>query len=148
MFATQAAALKEKAIVAGELQAARGDARGQPTVAALDEVGGRWPPAALSSGVMIFDADGALPHRQRGGARARRRRRRPRSARLIAHGVPRDGEAEIDVPIAGGSAATLLVARRPDDRRSGERGRPGHRRDRSATARSKSVCGWRSWPKC
>jgi signal transduction histidine kinase len=33
-------------------------------------------------------------------------------ADLIANGVPRGGEAEIDVPIAGGDHRTLLVARR------------------------------------
>lgn len=106
MFATQAAALKEKAILAGELK--RRAAMLEAANTRLDGV-----LAALSSGVMIFSADGAfltanVAARELAGAADD-----CALAGLIAHGVPRGGEAEIDVPIAGGTRRTLLVARRP-----------------------------------
>jgi len=105
MFATQAAALKEKAIVAGELK--RRAAMLEAANSRLDGV-----LAALSSGVMIFSAQGAfltanVAARELAGAADD-----TALANLIAHGVPRGGEAEIDVPIAGGGRRTLLVARR------------------------------------
>ena len=106
MFATQAAALKEKAILAGELKR-----RAEMLEAANTRLDGVL--AALSSGVMIFNADGAfltanVAARELAGAADD-----SALARLIAHGVPRGGEAEIDVPVAGGARRTLLVARRP-----------------------------------
>jgi signal transduction histidine kinase len=106
MFATQAAALKEKAILAGELRR-----RAEMLEAANTRLDGVL--AALSSGVMIFNADGAfltanVAARELAGAADD-----SALARLIAHGVPRGGEAEIDVPVAGGARRTLLVARRP-----------------------------------
>lgn len=119
MFATQAAALKEKAIVAGELKrrAAMLEAANARLVAVLDEAERSRARldgvlAALSSGVMIFSADGAfltanVAARELAGAADD-----SALAGLIAHGVPRGGEAEIDVPIAGGGRRTLLVARR------------------------------------
>jgi signal transduction histidine kinase len=106
MFATQAAALKEKSILAGELKR-----RAEMLEAANTRLDGVL--AALSSGVMIFNADGAfltanVTARELAGAADD-----SALARLIAHGVPRGGEAEIDVPVAGGARRTLLVARRP-----------------------------------
>jgi signal transduction histidine kinase len=106
MFATQAAALKEKAILAGELK--RRAAMLEAANTRLDGV-----LAALSSGVMIFSADGAfltanVAARELAGAADD-----CALAGLIAHGVPRGGEAEIDVPVAGDTRRTLLVARRP-----------------------------------
>jgi signal transduction histidine kinase len=120
MFATQAAALKEKAILAGEMKrrAAMLEAANTRLLAALDEAERSRTRldgvlAALSSGVMIFSAEGAfltanVAARELAGAADD-----TALAGLIAHGVPRGGEAEIDVPIAGGGRRTLLVARRP-----------------------------------
>ena len=91
---------------------------------------------------MILGADGATSSRP-----TRRRASSPAPPTTAAshgsslHGVPRDGEAEIDVPIAGGARRTLLVARRPMPGDPGSEVVLRHRRDRSATARSKSVCG-------
>ena len=119
MFATQAAALKEKAIVAGELKrrAAMLEDANARLVSALDEAERSRARldgvlAALSSGVMIFSAGGAVltanvAARELAGAADD-----AALGGLIAHGVPRGGEAEIDVPIAAGGHRTLLVARR------------------------------------
>jgi len=106
MFATQAAALKEKAILAGEMK--RRAAMLEAANSRLDGV-----LAALSSGVMIVGADGAfvtanVAARELAGAADD-----TALAGLIAHGVPRGGEAEIDVPTAGAGRKTLLVSRRP-----------------------------------
>lgn len=119
MFATQASALREKAIVASELRRRAGmleDTNSRLT-AALDEAEqarGRLDGvlAALSSGVMIRGADGTF---LRANAAARGlvgEDDDPALTRLIASGVPQDGEAEIDLPTASGGRRTLLVARR------------------------------------
>jgi hypothetical protein len=105
MFATQAAAIKEKAVAALELKrrAAMLQESNVRLVASLDETQRSHARldgvlSALSSGVMIFDEGGACLKAL---------------ARLIDSGVPRDGEAEIDLPAAAGARRTLLVARRP-----------------------------------
>lgn len=118
MFATQASALREKAVAASEIKRRAGmleDANGQLT-AALEEAERARARldgvlTALSSGVMIRGADGAF---LRANAAARSLVGEGDDAtltRLIAAGVPRDGEAEIDLPTASGRR-TLLVARR------------------------------------
>jgi len=119
MFATQAAALKEKAIVAGELKrrAAMLEAANTRLVTALDEAERSRTRldgvlAALSSGVMIFSAEGAFLTANVAARELAGTADDTALAGLIAHGVPRGGEAEIDVPIAGGGRRTLLVARR------------------------------------
>jgi signal transduction histidine kinase len=106
MFATQAAALKEKAILAGELR--RRAAMLEAANSRLDGV-----LAALSSGVMIFSADGAFLTANVAARELAGTADDSALAGLIAHGVPRGGEAEIDVPTANGVRRTLLVARRP-----------------------------------
>jgi signal transduction histidine kinase len=120
MFATQAAALKEKAILAGEMKrrAAMLEAANIRLVAALDEAERSRTRldgvlAALSSGVMIFSAEGATLTANVAARELAGTADDTALAGLIAHGVPRGGEAEIDVPIAGGGRRTLLVARRP-----------------------------------
>ena len=119
MFATQAAALKEKAVVAGELRrrAAMLEESNTRLVAALDEAERSRARldgvlAALSSGVMIFGADGAFLTANAAARGLAGAKDDTALARLIAHGVPHDGEAEIDLPIVGGGRRTLLVARR------------------------------------
>ncbi len=119
MFATQAAALKEKAIVAGELKrrATMLEAANTRLVAALDEAERSRARldgvlAALSSGVMIFGTEGAFLTANVAARALAGTADDTALAGLIAHGVPRGGEAEIDVPIAGGGRRTLLVARR------------------------------------
>jgi len=119
MFATQASALKEKAIVAGELKrrAAMLEESNARLVAALDEAERARARldgvlAALSSGVMILGSDGTF---LRANAAARGVVGPGDDAtltKLIASGVPRDGEAEIDLPTSAGGRRTLLVARR------------------------------------
>jgi len=119
MFATQAAALKEKAVAALELKrrAAMLEESNAKLVAALDETRRSHARldgvlSALSSGVMIFDARGAC---LKANAAARALAGTGDDAaltRLIESGVPRDGEAEIDLPADGGGRRTLLVARR------------------------------------
>ena len=119
MFATQAAALKEKAVVAGELKrraAALEDAN-RRLVAALDEAERSRARldgvlAALSSGIMILGADGTFVTANAAARGLADAKDDTALARLIAHGVPRESEAEIDLPIAGGGRRTLLVARR------------------------------------
>jgi signal transduction histidine kinase len=118
MFATQASALREKAVAASEIKRRAGmleNANSQLT-AALEEAERARARldgvlTALSSGVMIRGADGAF---LRATAAARSLVGESDDAaltRLIAAGVPRDGEAEIDLPTAAGRR-TLLVARR------------------------------------
>jgi signal transduction histidine kinase len=117
MFATQAAALKEKAVAAGELKrrAAMLEESNARLIAALDEARRSHARldavlAALSSGVMIFDAAGSCVT---ANAAARELAEDDLSlSRLIASGVPENGEAEIDLPAAAGTRRTLLVARR------------------------------------
>jgi signal transduction histidine kinase len=119
MFATQAAALKEKAVVAGELKrrAAMLEEANVRLVAALDEAERSRARldgvlAALSSGVMILGSDGALLTANAAARGLAGAQDDTALARLIAHGVPRGGEAEIDLEIAGDGRRTLLVARR------------------------------------
>lgn len=105
MFATQAAALKEKAVAALELK--RRAAMLEETNARLDGV-----LSALSSGVMIFDAAGRCLKANAAARRLARAEDDAALARLIESGVPHDGEAEIELPADGGSRRTLLVSRR------------------------------------
>jgi len=119
MFATQAAALKEKAVVAGELKrrAAMLEEANVRLVAAFDEaersrVRLDGVLAALSSGVVIFGVDGVFLTANAAARGLAGVEDDTVLARLIAHGVPKGGEAEIDLPIAGGGRRTLLVARR------------------------------------
>jgi len=118
MFATQATALREKAVAASELKrrAAMLEEANARLTAALGEAERARARldgvlAALSAGVMIRGSDGAF---LRANAAARGlvgEDDDPALTRLIASGVPRDGEAEIDLPSRGGRR-TLLVARR------------------------------------
>jgi len=119
MFATQAAALKEKAMAALELKrrAAMLEESNARLVVALDETERSHARldgvlSALSSGVMIFDANGACL-KANGAARTLTGAADDAAlAQLIQRGVPHDGEAEIDLPDAAGGRRTLLVARR------------------------------------
>ena len=119
MFATQAAALKEKAMAALELKrrAAMLEESNARLVVALDETERSHARldgvlSALSSGVMIFDANDACL-KANGAARTLTGAADDASlAQLIQRGVPHDGEAEIDLPDAAGGRRTLLVARR------------------------------------
>jgi signal transduction histidine kinase len=127
MFATQAAALKEKAVAATELKrrarlleeanarlvAALDDAR--RSHARLDAVLG-----ALSSGVMILSPEGACVTANACARELAGADDDTVLARLIDRGVPRGGEAEIDLPLPGEGRRTLLVTRR------GMSGDPGH----------------------
>jgi len=120
MFATQAAALKEKAQAASELKrraAMLEDANArlasalreaESARARLDGVLG-----ALGSGVMILGRGGEM---LKANAAARALIGGEDEAvlgRLIADGVPAGGEAEIDLPARDGSRRTLVVSRRP-----------------------------------
>jgi PAS domain-containing protein len=119
MFATQAAALKEKAVAALELKrrAAMLEESNARLVAALDETQRSHARldgvlSALSSGVMIIDAGGKCL-KANDAARVLTCADDDASlARLIESGVPHDGEAEIDLPDGAGGRKTLLVARR------------------------------------
>ena len=119
MFATQAAALKEKAVAAAELKRramALTDANTK-LVAALDEAEKSRARldgvlAALSSGIMILGADGLCVAANEAARRLVGAKDDTALARLIVHGVPRESEGEIDLPIEGGARRTLLVARR------------------------------------
>jgi len=119
MFATQAAALKEKAVVAGELKrrAAMLEESNAQLVSALDEAERSRARldgvlAALSSGVMLLGADGRFLAAN-AAARALAGATDDKAlARIIAGAVPREGEAEIELPMAGGGHRALLVARR------------------------------------
>jgi signal transduction histidine kinase len=119
MFATQASALKEKAVVASELKrrAAMLEEANARLVAALDEAERARARldgvlAALSSGVMILGADGVFLRANAAARGVVGQDDDPTLTKLIASGVPRDGEAEIDLPTAAGGRRTLLVARR------------------------------------
>jgi signal transduction histidine kinase len=119
MFATQAAALKEKADAAGELRrraAALEDANAR-LVAALDDAERTRARldgvlAALSSGIMVLGADGISLNANAAARRLAGTANDTALAKLIAHGVPRESEAEIDLDVADGSRRTLLVTRR------------------------------------
>jgi len=119
MFATQAAALKEKAMAALELKrraAMLEDSNGR-LVKALDEAERSHARldgvlSALSSGVMIFDARGACLKANAAARTLAGTEDDAALARLIDGGVPKDGEAEIDLPGPGGVRRTLLVSRR------------------------------------
>jgi signal transduction histidine kinase len=119
MFATQAAALKEKAMAALELKrrAAMLEESNARLVVALDETERSHARldgvlSALSSGVMIFDAGGACLKANAAARTLAGAADDAALARLIQSGVPHDGEAEIDLPDASGGRRTLLVARR------------------------------------
>jgi signal transduction histidine kinase len=119
MFATQASALKEKAVVASELKrrAAMLEVANARLVAALDEAERARARldgvlAALSSGVMLLGADGAFLHANAAARGVVGPGDDATLTRLIASGVPRNGEAEIDLHAAAGGRRTLLVARR------------------------------------
>lgn len=118
MFATQASALKEKAVAASELKRRAGmlEEANARLATALDEAEHARARldgvlAALSSGVMLFGADGGLLTAN-AAARSLTGEDDATVTTLIATGVPRDGEAEIDLPTPGGGRRTLLVTRR------------------------------------
>jgi len=106
MFATQAAALKEKAVAASELK--RRATMLEDANARLDGVLG-----ALGSGVMILGAGGETLMANAAARALLGGEDEAVLARLIADGVPRGGEAEIDLPSKDGSRRTLVVSRRP-----------------------------------
>jgi signal transduction histidine kinase len=119
MFATQAAALKEKAVVAGELRrrASMLEEANARLVAALDEeertrarLDGVL--AALSSGVMILGTDGKFLTANAAARGLAGVMDDTALARVISRRVPREGEAEIELPVVGGGQRALLVARR------------------------------------
>jgi PAS domain-containing protein len=119
MFATQAAALKEKAVAAGELKrrATMLEESNARLVTALDEARRSHARldavlAALSSGVMIFDAEGSCLTANAAARELAGAADDLSLSRLIAGGVPENGEAEIDLPAAVGTRRTLLVTRR------------------------------------
>jgi signal transduction histidine kinase len=121
MFATQAAALKEKAIAAAELKrrAALLEEANARLVAALDESQRSRARLdgvvdALGSGLMILDESGAFV-KANGAARAVTGGEDEAAlAGLIRDGVPPGGEAEIELPACGAAGSrTLLIARRP-----------------------------------
>jgi two-component system nitrogen regulation sensor histidine kinase NtrY len=111
--------LKEKADAASELKrraAALEDANTR-LVTALDEAERSRARldgvlAALSSGIMILGADGASLTANAAARGLAGASSDTVLAKLIAHGVPRESEAEIDLELAGGARRTLLVARR------------------------------------
>jgi PAS domain-containing protein len=105
MFATQAAALKEKAVAALELK--RRATMLEETNARLDGV-----LTALSSGVMIFDASGNCLKANESARRLAGTNDDAALARLIESGVPEEGEAEIELPDGAGGRRVLLVSRR------------------------------------
>ena len=119
MFAAQATALKEKAVAAGELRrrAAMLEETNAKLAAALQEaqrvrahLDGVL--AALSSGVMILDGAGSLVKANDAARQLAGVGDDAALGKLIAHGVPQGGEAEIDLPSDGNGRRTLLVARR------------------------------------
>jgi anti-sigma regulatory factor (Ser/Thr protein kinase)/PAS domain-containing protein len=119
MFATQAAALKEKAVVAGELKrrAAMLEEANTRLVAALDEAERSRARldgvlAALSSGVMVFGVDGKFLTANAAARALAGAADDTALAKIIAGNVPRESEAEIELPIADGGRRSLLVARR------------------------------------
>lgn len=106
MFATQAAALKEKAVANAELK--RRAAMLEDANKRLDGV-----LAALSSGVMILDASSGLVKANAAARDLAGAEDDAALARLILHGVPREGDAEIDLKTKRGERRVLLAARRP-----------------------------------
>lgn len=120
MFATQATALKEKAVAAGELRrrarmleetnARLGEAleEAERSRARLDGV-----LAALASGVVIVDAGGKLVLANAAARALVGGDDDATLARLIRAGVPSGGDAEIDLPGPNGARRTLVVSRRP-----------------------------------
>jgi PAS domain-containing protein len=106
MFATQAAALKEKAVAASELKRRAEEAESHR--ARLDGVLG-----ALGSGVMILGPGGEMLKANAAARALIGGEDEAVLARLIADGVPPGGEAEIDLPCQDGSKRTLVVSRRP-----------------------------------
>jgi len=118
MFATQASALREKAVAASELKrrASMLEDANVRLKAALEEAEharGRLDGvlAALSSGVMLRGADGTFLRANTAARGLVGEDDDPVLTRLIASGVPKDGEAEIDLETASGRR-TLLIARR------------------------------------
>jgi serine/threonine-protein kinase RsbW len=112
MFATQASALKEKAVAAGELK--RRAAMLERALEEAEHARGRLDGvlAALSSGVMIRASDGTFVRANAAARGLVGENEDPVLTRLIAAGVPENGEAEIDLPTTDGGRRTLLVARR------------------------------------
>ena len=120
MFATQAAALREKAVAASELKRraamleeanvrlATALAEAERARARLDGVLG-----ALGAGVMILDGNGEMLKANAAARALIGGEDEAVLARLIANGVPPRGEAEIDLPARDGSRRTLVVSRRP-----------------------------------
>jgi PAS domain-containing protein len=105
MFATQAAALKEKAVVASELK--RRAVMLEESNARLDGV-----LAALSSGVILLSADGKVLTANAAARGLAGSTDDKALARIIAREVPREGEAEIELPMPPGGHRALLIARR------------------------------------
>ncbi len=120
MFATQAAALKEKAMATAELKrrAAMLEDANARLVVVLDDAKRSHARldgvlAALSSGVMILDAQGGLLKANAAARDLAGAEDDAALARLILHGVPHEGEAEIDHRAANGGRRMLLASRRP-----------------------------------
>jgi signal transduction histidine kinase len=120
MFATQAAALKEKAVLSRETSrhAAMLEEANERLVDALEAAERsrcrlEGVLAALSSGIMILAPDGAFLMANAAARALAGDLDDADLARLVAHGVARDGEAEITLHGADGKQRTLLVARRP-----------------------------------
>ncbi len=119
MFAAQAAALKEKAVAASEQKrrAAMLEDANAKLVEALGEVRRSHARldgvlSALSSAVMIVDAGGACVTANAAARALAEDGGDEALSQLIENGVPRDGEAEIDLPVEGGGRRTFLVTRR------------------------------------
>jgi len=119
MFATQAAALKEKAVAASELKrraAALEDSNARLSSALEEAERARahldGVLAALSSGILILGADGSVLTANAAARGLAGTVDDTALARLITRGVPQQNEAEIDLETAGRARRTLLVARR------------------------------------
>ena len=119
MFATQATALKEKAVAAGELKRRAEmleDANGRLAAALEESQRSRarldGVVDTLPSGLLILDASGSCV-KANGAARAVTGvEDDPALAGLIREGVPPGGEGEIDLPRDEGEPRRLLIARR------------------------------------
>lgn len=105
MFATQAAALREKAIASAELK--RRAALLEEAHARLDGV-----LEALGSGVMLVDADGVLVRANAASRALIGAQDAAAIVRRIRERIPPAGEAELDLSSAEGRRK-LLIARRP-----------------------------------
>ncbi len=119
MFATQAAALKEKAVANAELKrrAAMLEQANKRLSAALDEARQSHARldgvlAALSSGVMIFDSGATLFTANAAARELAGTADDAALARLLLQSVPKGGEAEIELHGRGGARRTLLATRR------------------------------------